>query len=176
MPSRPAKWTADEDALMHKHFASIGASGLVKMLSGRTKKAIGCRAGTLGITVPCVRWTPEMDAVLLANYFAKGPSGCAVLVGCTEHAARKRGGVLGLKANRRRARPDLRKPKVYALPTKPDYNTIGTRIRESKLRGEPIITASTKVTIAPPFVDKRWVAESVQRVVDSAQCREWARA
>jgi hypothetical protein len=44
------------------------------------------------------------------------------------------------------------------------------------MAGEPIITAQTKITIAPPFVDKRWLPDEVTRVVDPAQCRAWALA
>lgn len=46
-----------------------------------------------------------------------------------------------------------------------------------QLVGEPIITSATIVTIAAPFVDRRFAPDGpVSRVVDSADCREWVRA
>lgn len=44
-----------------------------------------------------------------------------------------------------------------------------------RLVGEERITSETKVTVAPPFEDKRFRVDSAPRVVDSAECREWAR-
>ena len=44
-----------------------------------------------------------------------------------------------------------------------------------RLIGEARITSDTKVTVAPPFEDKRFRVDSAPRVVDSAECREWAK-
>ena len=43
--------------------------------------------------------------------------------------------------------------------------------------GEARITSDTKVTIAPPFIDRRFACVgSVPSVIDSSQCRPWAMA
>lgn len=49
-------------------------------------------------------------------------------------------------------------------------------LRVADFIGEPIITSETRVTVAPPFVDRRWTVDNVPRVVDSEQCSDWARA
>ena len=48
------------------------------------------------------------------------------------------------------------------------------RERAPKPAGEPIITERTKVTIAPP-PRARYHVDEVRRVVDSNQCRPWAK-
>jgi hypothetical protein len=49
-------------------------------------------------------------------------------------------------------------------------------LRVAEFTGDPIITSETRVTVAPPFVDRRWTVDNVPRVVDSEQCSDWARA
>jgi hypothetical protein len=39
---------------------------------------------------------------------------------------------------------------------------------------QPRVTGETKITIAPAFVDRRWLPDVVRPVVNPAECRPWA--
>lgn len=177
---KPNAWTDAENALMRQHYQTGGTEALLPMLPRRSRKAINERALVLGLT-RSTAWTPEQDRLLLMRYAAVGAAAVGELVGRTELAVRYRAAVLGVKGDKRRAKP--RKAKKPAWSTTPVPRIAQRKaaptvqIKPAWLAGEPIITSETRVTIAAPFVDRRFATSGpVARVVDSAQCRDWARA
>jgi hypothetical protein len=131
-----------------------------------------------------VRWKPEEDEYMRAKYPELGGETVAMMLGRSAHGVRVRAQKLGLRvdpvhANKRRLetlRANLAAGKVHKPRHKQQSKTIVVRlVRYAPLQGEPKITSATKVTIAPPIPD-RWAASGpVRSVVDSGQCREWAR-
>jgi hypothetical protein len=77
------------------------------------------------------------------------------------HEAKKKNRVAKVKAE---------KP-VFILAERPK------RAKQPKivLTGPDIITKHTKFTKAPPFSDDRYRVKSAPRVIDSNQCRDWAK-
>jgi hypothetical protein len=92
--------------------------------------------------------------------------------------------VLGLKADlskrarervSRTARNDV--PHAQTRIAGPALTVSKGKGKVTKLApGEGRITRETIVTIAAPFQDRRWVPDVVPRVVDSSECRDWAKA
>lgn len=182
---KPNAWTKSEDALMREHFPATGANVLVDLLPRRTRKAILDHAGRIGLTSP-KGWTPEQDAVLLEHYTEHGSDYCVALTGRTALAVRQRARRLGLQGDHSRCGRLGAEARKAKYPQKPKREPKSIRFRRlerglvrpaaPKLAGEPIITPATVYTIAPPFVDRRWLPDTVARVVDSGAARPWAAA
>ena len=125
-----------------------------------------------------MNWTPEMDQLILQHYTSKGGLAVAAMTGRTAKAVRRRAAKLGVSSDksataRRRIEDRLR----VTVGNSPSITVIRKRQHQPKMIGEAEVTSDTKVTIAAPFVDRRWaVAGKVPSVVDSSQCRAWARA
>jgi hypothetical protein len=54
----------------------------------------------------------------------------------------------------------------------PTFPREGSKVE--RVRAVPVRHIEPKITIAPPFVDRRWVPDVVTPVVDSRECRAWA--
>jgi hypothetical protein len=181
---KPNAWTQYELNVLADHYLTGGAVEVSKRIN-RSKKAIQTQAGLMGLAmIRADWWTAEEDDFLKANYFQKGGIYVSQQLGRSPTAVRKRAVVLGVPADKHRtAVGRYAEQKVKPNPSKKGIGPKMTVVRERdkkasapKLEGEPIVTADTKVTIAPPFVDRRWLPDSVVRVVDPDNCREWARA
>ena len=175
MSKQPNGWTDDEIAALQEHYGKVPSAKMMELIPTRSWKAIKAYGCKLGKTTPRPStWTPEQTAILIEHYPLLGAEAVAKMIGRPASSVWHRAADLKVKVrNKKPVEVKAKKPKpMKAIKFK--ASGFSVRIEPSKLRGEPIITASTKVTIAPPFVDKRWIADSVQRVVDSSQCREWA--
>jgi hypothetical protein len=132
-------------------------------------------------------YTAADDAYLAANYAKHGAQAVADALGRTKMGVMRRACVLRISADPHRKNPNKgpRKPRLQGYkPSQeikikgkgPAMTVMGTKIRAAQFVGEPKITAETRVTIARPFVDTRFVPVGpVPRVVDPAQCRGWAK-
>lgn len=166
---RPNSWTDAENDLMRLHYTTRGATGLLLMVK-RTRKAINLQAAKLGLQFNPL-WTEEHVAILREHYTSKGSAYVAKLVGRSHTAVRAKAIELGVRGNRRRPKPRNSKPAQIVVLRKSEPKPKP----KAGLIGEPIINDATRITIAPPFVDRRWLADVVVPVVDSSQCRLWAR-
>lgn len=130
------------------------------------------------------RWTEEETEFLREHYPTKGAVWVAEQLGRTADAIWDKSGKMGVltdpETNSKRRGEAMRRQNAAGLmrkSSKRSESVTGTRIRSAPLVGEAKITSETRVTIAPPFVDRRFLAEGeVSRVVDSSQCRPWAKA
>lgn len=184
--TKPSAWSPDEDELMRRHYIANGAVGMVPMLPGRTRKAVSQRALKLGLSVP-QDWTAEQDAILVAHYRSDGAAYVGERVGKSVFGVRHRAAVLGIKGDigrHLRGRPvehlmrRKRTPRQEKAAEKPVWRDTPQRVKTfaPKPVYEPIITSETRITQCPHGVDKRYTAEHAPRVVDSAECRSWAKA
>lgn len=170
---KPNGWTDAEDALMRQHYRERGAVFLVTLLPGRTMNAIHQHASAMGLSSRS-DWTPEQDELIRQHLPSAGAAAVSAMVGRTPGAVRARASRLKVRAERPIQRKE-RSPRVPA-PTVL-RKAVKQKAEHQPLQGEARITSATRVTIAPPFVDCRFVPTGpVQRVVDSAGCRDWARA
>jgi hypothetical protein len=179
---KPNAWTEADDALLRELYPLHGP-GAAPHFPGRTRKALCERAGRLKLRVS-TNWTPEQDAIIREHYVERGGAYVAALLGKVERAVWSHARLLGLQANRKRPLKVMepkppkppKAPKV-AKPAAPAPTLVKRRekARPAPLAGEPIITSETRVTICPPFVDRRWTAGPVPRVVAADECRDWAR-
>lgn len=172
-------WTEAEDALMREHYRAVATARMREMLPARSRKAINLRACTLGLTQPD-DWTQEQDAAVREHYTAMGAAAVGQMIGRSVLAVRSRAVKLGVKADKHRPMPQRAKKtrpekatKVVIRARKP---WPGVAIKAAPMRGEPIITSDTRVTLCPHGRDMRYVVESAPRAIDSRECREWAKA
>jgi hypothetical protein len=92
----------------------------------------------------------------------------------TQAAAEKwRDGPLPVSGNPPGAR-SAPKPgaELVAKDKPPTFPREGSQV--PRVRAVPVRHIEPKITIAPPFVDRRWVPDVVTPVVDSRECRAWA--
>ena len=181
--AKPNEWTDAEDAVMHSRYPELGPTRIGPLLPGRTLKAIKLRAGQLNVRCKRYReWSPESDEAIRARYPTEGGNALAAEHGVEPITIRKRAVQLGVKVivkplpppRQKGAKAPARHPKKLALTVM--RKSAKKPAQTPRLAGEPIITSATIVTIAAPFVDRRFVPDGpVSRVVDSAQCREWAK-
>ena len=181
---KPNSWTEAEDAVMHSRYPELGPTRIGPLLPGRTLKAIKLRAGQLNVRCKRYReWSPESDEAIRARYPSEGGNTLAAEQGVDPNIIRKRAERLGVKVlnkplpppREKGAKAPARHPKILALTVM--RKSAKKPAQTPQLVGEPIITSATIVTIAAPFVDRRFVPDGpVSRVVDSADCREWVRA
>ena len=181
--AKPNEWTDAEDAVMHSRYPELGPTRIGPLLPGRTLKAIKLRAGQLNVRCKRYReWSPESDEAIRARYPTEGGNALAAEHGVEPITIRKRAVQLGVKVivkplpppRQKGAKSPARHPKKLALTVM--RKSAKKPAQTPRLAGEPIITSATIVTIAAPFVDRRFVPDGpVSRVVDSAQCREWAK-
>lgn len=75
-----ATFSEDEDEIIRRHYATMGADGIVKnFLTDRTKSSIVSRAHLIGVhRKGC--WTQEEDEIILANYYEMPMSELALLI------------------------------------------------------------------------------------------------
>jgi hypothetical protein len=183
--AKPNAWTAAEDAVMHQHYPVGGWAAVEPLLPGRSRKGVYLRAATLNLHSHLGRgkWTPAEDAVLVAHYTDKGAAHIAEQIGRTVLSVRYRASFLGIQADRARAGrarvAAVKREKVIKGAKNLTYFPPKAKRKPTAiaLQGEARITSATKITIAPPFVDRRFLPDGpVPSVVDSGQCRDWARA
>ena len=181
--AKPNEWTDAEDAVMHSRYPELGPTRIGPLLPGRTLKAIKLRAWTLRVKFKRYReWSPELDESIRLRYPTEGGNALAAEHGVEPITIRKRAVQLGVKVlskplppREKGAKAPARHPKILALTVM--RKSAKNPAQTPQLVGEPIITSATIVTIAAPFVDRRFVPDGpVSRVVDSADCREWVRA
>jgi hypothetical protein len=182
---KPNAWTEAENAVMLKFYVTGGASAVMKLVQ-RSRKAINCQAGKLGIkTTPRMaewEWSKDQDRAIIHHYQAKGGAYVVELTGRSIFAVRRRAAYLGIRADKSLAakvryakqKQKPNPPKLIAPKAGKKFTVMPPKARFSPLVGEPRITSQTKITIAPPFVDKRWIPDHVPSVVDSSKCRSWA--
>ena len=86
------------------------------------------------------------------------------------------------KARKALKAPDLLNPEAKTMIRRASVKNFGfgekqpVPLMPAKTQYMAVITGSTKVTRAAPFVDQRWAPDLVRRVVDPEQCSAWARA
>ena len=174
--AKPELWSDEDNAVLRKVYLKGGPSAVIPLLSKpRTIKGVCERALRMGLTRP-PDWDDREKAIVLEHYTLKGSSYCASLLpGRTLSSVRSMAMALGVRVIRKGLKHS--KPKAKPEPEKVVklLKSAPAQKPRNGLVGEPIITSDTKVTIAPPFVDRRWTADRVERVVDSLGCREWAR-
>jgi hypothetical protein len=187
---KPTAWSQSDLAAVREHYPRGGSPEVLKHLpTPRTIRAIQEQAALMDLSAPG-RWTRELDAIVLEHYTAKGADEVAILTGRTVFAVRRRAAALGIRADRSRAgvirwAKQERKPNpAKAAPKRQKINNPALTVmkpRDRKPKPAPwhgeVDMSRAKVTIAPPFVDRRFVPDGpVRSVVDSAQCRAWAMA
>lgn len=179
-----AAWRPEEDALMHMHFREIGARGLESLLK-RNRNAIGQRAAKLGLTQPRDDlWSDEEIAVLTANYATKGGAWVAEKIGRPVSAVTGKARRLKVRGDRQRPNPKKGQWKKEALKKPSNFGRCDAvnPPKAKKLKHAPVLAGEAdysraKRTTAPVFVDTRFVPTGpVPRVVNSAECRDWAKA
>jgi hypothetical protein len=182
---KPNAWTPAEDAILHQHFAKGGAGACREHLPNRSDKAIRLRASNIGAKYreQALPWTKAEDDLMVAHYSQRGSEYVAQATNRTQLSVRHRARRLGLKADlslrgiERVARGKAKKP---PMPQKvlhgPKLTVVKRKEKQKKDQwsGEAEINSKTIVTIAAPFIDRRWVPDVVPRVVDSRECRDWA--
>ncbi len=177
----PKGWTAEEDAILLAKFPTIGAKGCKALLPGRTIHAIQNRAVRFKITCKQPPWSEFEDEVLRKFYPGGGSAAVAERIKRTQSAIGSRAEILGVRCEN---------PKVFA-----GRRRIGEGPRGKALRvvNKPVVLAKAKpkeakkpvfagpadysrakIIKAPPMPD-RWAVKSAPRVVDSSDCREWAK-
>ena len=123
-------------------------------------------------------WTEERTAILRERYAELGAPALAKLLGSTPRAVQSKCSELGIKGDRKASQ--ARRRKQQPVERHPAKQNVSGLMRKPKpapgLVGEARITSATKVTICPSGADTRYRVESAPRVVDSAECRDWARA
>jgi hypothetical protein len=180
MAKQPNGWTPEEEALLVDNYGKATKEQLLALLPNRTMRAIRGRACLLGnLTQKLTPWTAEQTALMHKHYAELGADAMAKMLGRTPASVWHRAQDLKLVIRKRPAVPKGR-AKTGPKP-KPAKNITFARPVEKPLPvpfkdKEGVITADTKVTIAPPFVDRRWVVEVAPRVVDASQCRAWVTA
>jgi hypothetical protein len=176
---KPNQWTVIENDLMRKHYANVGPAGMLDKLT-RSHKAIRLQAARLGLVFRYQpTWLPEQEQAVRDHYRAKGGEAVAKMIGRSVFAVRRMASRLGIKADMSRHGRGKAKQEKIARIKKEKVGIVLPKSRGAQkpvpeLQGEAIITPKTIITIAPPFVDTRWIPEKVTRVVDSSQCRAWA--
>ena len=124
-------------------------------------------------------WTPEEDEILRQHLPRIGSAGvAAMLVNRKPGGVRARASRLEVRSHRKETKPKSGKPDNFGR-----CNAVKLRKSAKKakpgpgLSGDAVITSETRVTICPPFVDRRFEHHGkLPRVVDSAECRDWAKA
>jgi hypothetical protein len=176
-------WSETDRAIVRTHYPLGGSFAVQRHLSvPRSIGSIHYQAQQMHLCAP-ERWTPEQDAVIVRFYTSQGGKFVAEQTGRSVLAVARRAAKLKIPADRSRAaavrwekqdrKPNPPKPRKVNKP----LTVMRERDKQTKavmLRGEADMSRA-KVTIAPPFVDRRFVPDGpVRRVVDSSQCRAWA--
>ena len=191
MNKNPPPWSEADRQAVRTYYPLGGSPEVLKHLSiPRSNRSIQEQAALLNLSAPG-RWTDELDNIIRARYTTEGAEVVAEQTGRTTLAVRRRAAILGVKADLhlsglrryqkhpKKPNPPKVKPKRARKANNPGLTVMAKRDRapQVRLEGEPKITSDTKVTIAPPFVDRRFAPSGpVPRVVDSGRCRAWARA
>lgn len=91
-------------------------------------------------------------------------------LGRAHHSVRTKAGELGLRKLPPKPREELRRAKSAAVSVPMAVHHRGP----AHEAGEPVVTARTRITVAPMPRD-RFDVDVAQPVVSSAECRDWAR-
>jgi hypothetical protein len=171
-------WTEADLDVVREHYPVGGSHAVIRLLKDTTVRSIQNQAHLLGLKAPPPKpfWTEEEDTTLRTYYAAKGSTVVGKMIGRTAGAVRRRAIVLNVVGTNKRPRLDLR------MPPKPKPNPIKALRKNDRkpatrgFVGEAVITSETRVTICPAFVDTRFKPGGpVCSVVDSDECRPWAR-
>lgn len=182
---KPNAWTEAENDLMREHYPTGGAEAVMLYVT-RSKKAIRMHAEVLGITTSHgpAPWTPEQEAVVREKYFDLGAQAVGKLIGRTAWGVRKYAEKLGVRGNK--ARDGMKHQRQLAMAKKQAARRHenlkplrvvepAMRIKESPLKGEAINHPAMKFTVCPSGEDMRYRVTSAPSVVDSRECRDWAK-
>lgn len=179
MAKQPNGWSEAELDILAKHYGTATKAQILALLPKRTWRAIKGMAYTRGnLTQRMIPWTAEQLETMRKHYEDLGAAVLAKMIGRTPVSVWCRAKAMGLKVAKKPAvKAEMKKagPKPQAKnPTlsRPVEKPQAVPFRDM----EGVITTDTKVTIAPPFVDRRWLVESAPNVIDSAQCRAWLTA
>jgi hypothetical protein len=183
---KPNAWTEAENQILREGYPQGGSVAVMHLLHRRTRKGVNCQAAKLGLrNVNNVRiqdWTEAQLAGVRDHYTAKGARYVSDLIGRSVFAVRHKAADMGIPADKSLAGKVRHEQQRKPTPPKPRHGPKMVVMRKPEKKpahgftGEEIRTRNTKITIAPPFVDKRWASEHVPSVVDSEQCRAWALA
>jgi hypothetical protein len=119
-------------------------------------------------------WAAAADAVYAAQVKAAREARAKL------HDAVRKAKQKAKRAAEREARKLMPKAPRRPRTIKPREQTIVVRQARQPLNHPPVVvhqprvTSETKVTIAPAFVDRRWLPDVVRPVVNPAECRPWA--
>ena len=186
MSKTPQPWSESDRTAVRTYYPLGGSLEVQRHLSvPRSIGSIQDQARLMGLSAPERYWTPAQDAIIIAHYTADGAEVVAEKTGRSVYSVRRRASLLKVPADRKRAgvirwakqerKPNPPKPRKVPKPLWV-MRERDKRPKVVQLQGEARITSETRVTIAPPFVDRRFTPEGpVRRVVDSAQCRAWVR-
>jgi hypothetical protein len=184
MSKKPQPWSDADRAIVRTHYPLGGSIEVQQHLSmPRSIHSIQDQAQQMDLSAP-ERWTPALDAILVECYTSEGAKSVAEKTGRSVSSVCRRAAKLKVPADRSRAAA-VRWAKQERKPNPPKARKVNApmtvvRARDKRpkpvqLQGEARITSETRVTIAPPFVDRRFMPTGpVPRVVDAAKCRTWA--
>lgn len=174
-------WTKAEDDRLRELYPKSGTA-CISEFPGRTRKALKTHAKYIGLRVTGHRrveggWTFEEDDILRTHYAISGGPRVAEMVGRTLGAVRTRAQLIGVSGAKKPPpqRPAKKPSEMRVRPIVAPKVVPATRIPAAHFKGEARVTNETKVTIAPPFVDRRFAVDQAPAVVNSSKCRDWAR-
>ena len=119
-------------------------------------------------------WTPEEDEILRQHLPRVGSAGvAAMLVGRNPGGVRARASRLEVRSHRKVTKPKSGKPDNFGR-----CNAVKLRKKPGKaLQADATNPNNVKPQICPSGTDRRFTPTGpVPRVIDSAQCRDWAKA
>ena len=186
MPNlKPDAWSAEEDEVIRLYYKSLGSKGVGEKLR-RSTRAIWSRATDLGVScdLSAKKWTPEEDSILRKHYPKHGCAYVSEVLGRPFNGTKRRAALLGVRFEKSKEQIEKHCMAMVAAreaaragrsEQKAERKLIVTTCDPKEWDGQGIITKQTKLTVAPPFSDDRYRVTSAPRVIDSNQCRDWAR-
>ena len=175
---KPPAWSEAEMAAVREHYSAGGSKAVLPFVPGRSIRAIQNQAHLMKLFAPQETWwSAQEDALLREHYATKGSAAVGQMIGRTEMAVRHRAQTLKVRGSKFHMRKPPKEPKKRAPASTVLRKSAKQPEPAPRLSGDPIITSATRVTIAPAFVDRRFVPTGpLPRVVDSQACRDWAKA
>lgn len=174
---KPPAWSDAEMAAVREHYSAGGSKAVLPFVPGRSIRAIQNQAHLMKLSAPQETWwSAQEDALLREHYATKGGAAVGQMIGRTEMAVRRRAQTLKVRGSKFHMRKPPKEPKKRAPAPTVLRKAAKVKQETPRLSGEAIITSTTRVTIAPAFVDRRFAPSGPPpRVVDSDACRDWAK-
>jgi len=164
-------WTPDRLAVLREHYPAKGAVWVADQL-GCGPKTVEDKCSRLKVRRVRNAHAIERDEAIRKHYADLGTEAIAQMFGIPASSVRRRAAQLKVKADRSRPKPRR-------------ANQTPTTVVLRKSAKKPAALTKQEVDRTPakstgkckPFVDRRWLPDGpVPRVVDSAECRPWAKA